>query len=765
MKFQQMAFITAVLPLMNLMASEYSPPSKEQAAASLYGIAAAAAKSGQKHDVWLTVFNSRQKVALLKADDKGVTVNVDGNAFDQSWGKIAQEELVNIAVACLDRDENNALALVDYLLAYGKYEKADDVIALAAQFNPKFGLSLTDRVNFLNHQQHRNQSAGQESDKTSGTTYSSEGSPPPPARAVRWGNSVLDRGGKISHDAYVREALDWSATAIHLRLGPDFEFYNKSRTEKVPTVYQPPEKRFKVARNGLGVDWTVGALPVNDAGDYSSTHAQLFYSPEKHGDPGVDRISILEEGHNVFTYKPEKTWWGGTHPEPGMLTRAWAQAAGGNIGAPIAMARGYGLWCNSAVMIFSSGLVGTAGTCTSQNTYPFFQFPANKVPTAIAITTRNEFALITIWDTEKMKGQVAVLVLDSTQKDSLMGLYSWHEPKPGLPNVGGFRALKLLGYVDLPGMNAPTGICTYGTGQDQWLHSLEGKNCQPRELDTANPKVRSTFSDKKEWNYHWISDAGFAVVISKQEDKMAFIDLQPLYAYFREMYFGSDEYIKKTLDYGSDPKQWPFSFEVEPRQKPIVVAVQPTPAPTPTAVQCSVRGHDPSVLIGFQEGKIGIFKVYGKATDGLLNPAEIRCTAAVPIGRNPCCIAYNKNASWDKPETLNNTFIVVSRGDRSLQWVKVDNGHGEVIRTLKDSRLIDPVFCEMADTHGTESHVITVCDFKGRKVINYRFGPVIFHTNGGASFPMGPDGKDEFECGGFMEFPGNPYRVCGTNVN
>ena len=759
MIFRRMVFLGMQLSLLSLAASEYSPPPKEQAAAPLYGVISAAAKSGQKHVVWLTVFSSLQKVDLLKADDKGITVNVENNAFDQPWAKIAPDELVNISVACMDRNEASALAVIDYLLAYGKFEKADEVISLAVGFNPKFGEPLADRVNFLNHRQHKNQDA----EKPSGSADATEGSAP--ARVVRWGNSVVDRSGRISHDAYVREALDWTPAAIHLRLGPDFDFYNKGKTKTVPTVYLPPEKKLKGARNGQSMDWTVGGVPAADSGDYSGTHAQLFYSPEKHGDPGVDRILVLEEGFTVFTYKPEKTWWGGTHPEPGVLTRAWAQSAGGNIGAPIAMARGYGLWCNSAVMIFSTGLVGTAGTCTSQNTYPFFQFPPNKVPTAIAITTRNEFALITIWDTEKMKGQVAVLVLDSTQKDSLMGLYSWHEPKPGLPNVGGFRSLKLLGYVDLPGMNAPSGICAYGTGWDQWLHSLDGKNVQPRELDTSNPKVRNTFSDKKEWNYHWISDAGFAAVISKQEDKVAFIDLQPLFAYVREMYFGSDENLKKTLDYGPGPKQWPFTFEVEPKQKPIVVAVQSTPAPTPTAVLCSVRGHDPSVLIGFQEGKLGIFKVGAKAADGPLNPAEIRCTGAVNVGRNPCCIAYNKNASWGKPETLNDTFIVVSRGDRSIQWVKVDNGHGEVIRTLTDSRLIDPVFCEMADTHGTESHVITVCDFKGRKVINYRFGPVIFHTNGGASYPMGPDGKDEFECGGFMEFPGNPYRVCGTNVN
>jgi hypothetical protein len=574
--------------------------------------------------------------------------------------------------------------------------------------------------------------------------------------------------GRISRETYLREARDWSLAALHQRLGPDYDYYHKdsnSKAAKPPTVHQPAEQTSKQPRNGQGMAWTVGG-PVNaNGGDFSSTHAQLFYLPDKPNDPGVDRISILDMAHNVFTYKPEPAWWGGSHPEPGVQTPAWKEAAGGALGAPVAMARGYGMWCNSAILLFSSGLMGSAGTCTSQNTYPCFAFPKTKAPTAVALTTRNEFALVTVWDLEKMKGQLAVFVLDSQHKDGLMGLYCWHDPKPGLPNPGGFTSYKLLGYVDLPGLSAPSAVCAYGSGWDQWLHSLDGKNVQPRELDAADPKVRQLFYDRKQWNYRWCSESGFAVVVSKSEDRVAFVDLRPLFAYYREMYFGAEASYKKTLDVGPGPKQWPPTFEAEPRQKPVVAAVQPTPLPAPTAVICSVGGDDPSVLVAFQEGKLGIYKAGALAAASPAQAGEIRCTGAVAVGRNPCALAHNKNAGWGAPQTLDSTFIVVSRGDRMIQWVRVGGGKGEVIRTLQDSRLVDPVHCEMADTHGTESHVITVCDFKGRKVVNYRFGPVIFHTNGGAKFPMGPGGKDEFECGGVMEFPGYPYRVCGTNVN
>jgi len=94
----------------------------------------------------------------------------------------------------------------------------------------------------------------------------------------------------------------------------------------------------------------------------------------------------------------------------------------------------------------------------------------------------------------------------------------------------------------------------------------------------------------------------------------------------------------------------------------------------------------------------------------------------------------------------------------------------EVVKKLRDERLIDPVHVEMADTHGIETALITVGDFKGRKIVNYRFGILTggknhFITAGGAKFGMGPDGKDEFECGGTLDFPGSPYCISATNVN
>jgi hypothetical protein len=165
------------------------------------------------------------------------------------------------------------------------------------------------------------------------------------------------------------------------------------------------------------------------------------------------------------------------------------------------------------------------------------------------------------------------------------------------------------------------------------------------------------------------------------------------------------------------------------------------------------------------DGKLFIYSLGGLCKEGPPNPNAIGPVGMVQVGRNPVCLAYCKSQSWSGPGTMNTDIIAVCRGDRELDWVHISGDSGEVISRLRDSRLVDPVWVEVADGHGTESHVFTVIDFKGRKVVNYRNGPVIFHTNGGKRVDMGADSKAEFECGGVMDFPGFPFAICGTNVN
>ena len=94
-----------------------------------------------------------------------------------------------------------------------------------------------------------------------------------------------------------------------------------------------------------------------------------------------------------------------------------------------------------------------------------------------------------------------------------------------------------------------------------------------------------------------------------------------------------------------------------------------------------------------------------------------------------------------------------------------DEKDAKVIRRLRDARLADPVNVEVSDTHGIETSLLTVADFKGRKILNYRYSELVFATQGGARFGMGPGGQDKFECGGILEFPGSPFCISASNVN
>ncbi|MBA3686045.1 MAG: hypothetical protein H0W72_12520 [Planctomycetes bacterium] len=589
---------------------------------------------------------------------------------------------------------------------------------------------------------------------------------------------MIDKSGKVIRSAYLRWAYDYSATMVSKRLGPTKaqlktgakpKNANKAEVTEATSsarakIWSPPMQFFKGARNGQGMPWNVGGPPTADAGDYSGTHAQILYAPDAANDPGVDRILILEEGHNCFTYQPTPTWWGGSHPEPTLGTPSWREASPKGLGAPVAIARGYGTWCNSGIIAFSSGLLGTAGTCTSQNAGTFLKLPPGKVPTAIALTSRNEFALVTVWDVVKLKGELAVVALECCHTEGLMAIYCWHQKNPGLPSVGGFTSMKLLGFVDLP-FATPTAISATGNriGTAGWL-SVDGRNGFPREIDLSKQSFRDSFGTSTGANATYAQSSGYAVIASRYENKVAFVDLQPLFQHFGEMYFTTDKRYQRTREYGPDPKQWPCDFSVDDAPRPVVVKCVKVIAPS--AVNVTIGGDSQSrAYIATESGALQIWRVGGLATDAPASSSEIAMAGQVAIGRNPTCLAYVKDLGWGKPDTLRNQIIAVCRGDQELSWIQLAGDTGTVIRRLRDTRLEDPVHAEVADTHGTESSVVTVTDFLGKQVVNYRFGPVVFHTNGGLRVDMGPDGKAEFECGGAMPFPGCPYMVCGTNVN
>ena len=182
-------------------------------------------------------------------------------------------------------------------------------------------------------------------------------------------------------------------------------------------------------------------------------------------------------------------------------------------------------------------------------------------------------------------------------------------------------------------------------------------------------------------------------------------------------------------------------------------------------------GYD--ALIATRDGVLTSYAVAGLLDGSGVTPADIHAVGTVRVGQNPTAMTYRKmHADGTDPFSGNpdpvttSEVIVAARGDREIDFVKLDGvgATGTVYQRLTDATLVDPVAVEDSDTHGTESYVLSVADYGGKQIVNYRFGPVILHTNGGARYDMGADGKATFELGGTFAVAGHPFSFSSANV-
>ena len=129
-----------------------------------------------------------------------------------------------------------------------------------------------------------------------------------------------------------------------------------------------------------------------------------------------------------------------------------------------------------------------------------------------------------------------------------------------------------------------------------------------RTFDLSKQPFRDAFY--KGSNAGYVGTAGFAVVISKHENRAAFIDLQPLFQRMREMYFTTEANFAKTRDAGPGPKQWPYEFDADPTLRPKVVKV--VAVTRPTAVLANLTGGAKArAMIASEDGRVGVYKVGG----------------------------------------------------------------------------------------------------------------------------------------------------------
>ncbi len=282
-------------------------------------------------------------------------------------------------------------------------------------------------------------------------------------------------------------------------------------------------------------------------------------------------------------------------------------------------------------------------------------------------------------------------------------------------------------------------------------------------------------------NADLITTSGFAVVISKSEKKAIFIDLKPLFQQFHDQYFTTLSNFQLTQTLGSAANQWPYAFSYAPSSMPTIVkTVSLTDTPTAVAAAMSVVDR---AWIATQDGTLHIWSVGGYGDNTASSPTQIAEMGSVSgVGNNPTNIAYIFH-DWANTEgygagVINHEVIVTSRGDRAINWVSFtsNNNSGSITRTLRDSRLIDPIAAEDNDNHGTEAYLLSVADYGGQQVANYRYGNVIFWTNigdsrgtgtGQACQPSAPctiSGGGEFEFGGSWMAPGKVFHFTSADA-
>jgi hypothetical protein len=594
---------------------------------------------------------------------------------------------------------------------------------------------------------------------------------PPPVANVP--SSIFNSDGTVNRTAYVDQLAVWTRDAVNRSLGPTFEQLNPGAPDDRPTHFKPDSKACATSYvnkiNPYELGPASGCSPDND---YWSEAGQVAYVPDDMAnDPGLDRVQTFAYYDHVFALSPRHDWTGIPHPDPQTQEVNYKQMLGFTPRYPVAMVRNYGMLQNEALVLYRDGLLGVAGTQTSrewwERPYPGILFPGHKVPTSIAVTTGNEFALVTVWDTQTLRGQLAVVALEA----KWLPFHTW--PYMALPNQGSWSDMKLLGYIDLP-MAAPTSVAAASNGW--WDGPSQTSGLVLSQIDLANDGVRAgILGGDSQWSM-MVANKGYAIVASKFDNKAVIVDLSPLFEYVRQSYLSSGSSFWNTLaNRGSGAGKWPLTFSEKSDIMPRVVWEQTLQ--TPTAVLAGLR---------LDRWSPDRHKAYVAQEDGTINIIDTSSLMArwpwekvgaltgigtFKVGRNPVSMAFARHLEFPlpllpqqpsgpaRPDPLNNIFYVACRGDREVVGVVTFNGQGTVYRRIKDSRMGDPVAVSVAG----RGNIVTVADFSGKKILSFRVGAI--WDRHGRVYGAGADGKADFEFTGELPLAGHPIAVNTVNVN
>jgi hypothetical protein len=544
---------------------------------------------------------------------------------------------------------------------------------------------------------------------------------------VEWKDPLIDATGTVISAVYQdyaarlnqEDVLDWRFGSGPL--SASISNLAQAATTDVNGIWGPGSNHAIASATGGNAFWYGAMGPLlylpdagGDAGIAGAVGA-ASYAPNYPTDTDLvfDFNTRWVHGVGNYNYIPYTL---GFNPDLAISDGGWSSPS-----RPVAVARARNTQHTSAFVAFRNGLIGFAATAGSgvitggvSATFASVQLPAGKVPTAICTTPNNEFVLVTVWDTGTEQGQLAVIAVEGNPPGDNAGTFFigthwlW-----GLPNWPYARAMKLLGYVDLP-MKAPMMV---DASSD--LTQVGGRGYTDNNaLNLGLQAERNIWFNETGSVLKQAAQTGYAVVGSRAENKVCFVNMQPLYQFYRTMYFTTSGNYTATQSAGPAANQWPHAFSFASAQIPTVVAT--LDIAQPTAVLAGIA-HDTDPFVAWTDTPFktrafvammgGHVRAYDVST--LATPSHV---GTVRVGINPCSIYHNT-----QQPNYGNVFYVLSRGDKRVSEI---NGNTlAIVSSFSDGRMVDPVYVGAAmyrqHWHHQSFGLLHIMDFDGKAVRNY----------------------------------------------
>jgi len=672
---------------------------------------------------------------------------------------------------------------------------------------------------------------------TPSPTPSPAPAPPPavsqsPIQIGSWRELILNANGSINQAEYRRVAANYNTPEImDYRLGPTAADFGNA-TNTAATLWGPD------MTSGQGL-WPSGALPVSNPGEPEKclppsqqprneaeerarglegggwlVGGQHLFLPDNPNDPGYKfGISNTRGADGAYfntgglcmrliaAWNPD--WWNrnniATPAQPEV--RALAERRPDLPLVPVAIARGR---ANASQVSFAAFRDGTIIPIVVGNSVAYKLFaegirlPAGMVPTAMAVTSGNEFLVVTVWDTNTVTGKLAFVALQSRQMACCNPAITGPEERHywGTPGAWTIRGMKLLGFTDLP-FAAPTSV---DVSTNLTLQNTRGfaDNNDPARGDLSQQSARDLWRGVNplwpaENRWHQLASGGYAIVASRAEGKVSFIDMTPLYAYYREMYLTTQANFNRTTNTSpTDPNKWPFAFSAEARQRPSVVTTLDIAQPTGVSAGVEAQGFTNSRSAEYfeyiqrspREAWSGVeperylsrSRAFVASMDGTVRGFNVqglnfptspvgKTVSATPLfsfaaGRNPNFASVNATA------TASDDLWLVSRGDRRVTFAWPT---GDVQYSFTDSRMVDPVAGSVSFTQAgfggngagraVNTPFISIMDFNGKAILTYGVHPRIRNTTELYPFRLPSGQAVDVLFGSRAPFPGKPFMM------